>query len=178
MAPLATENGATQDCPSKASGLMLGLGFGGFIDGILMHQVLQWHHMVSNKESPETLDGLELNTLADGVFHAASLFLVIGGVVVLIAHWRQGRLARSWAYHGGLIVAGFGIFNMTDSIVNHWLVAAHHVRDDLGGPVSWDIAFLLLSVVVTALGWGLYRRGTTDRGETTDGLPASEPTGR
>ena len=147
---------------------MLGLGFGGFIDGIVMHQVLQWHHMVSSKESPDTLDGLQLNTLADGLFHAASFFLVVGGVIVLIAHWRQGRLAHSWAYHGGLIVAGFGLFNIADSIVNHWLVGAHHVRDDLGGPLSWDIGFFVLSVALTGLGWMLYRRADRGASATAD----------
>lgn len=150
--------------PSKASGLMLGLGFGGLVDGILLHQMLQWHHLVSSKESPDSLDGLELNTLADGIFHAASFFLVVGGVIVLIAHRRQGLLARSWAYHGGLIATGFGLFNIADSIVNHWLVGSHHVRDDLGGPLSWDVGFFVLSLVVTGLGWALCRRSASAGG--------------
>ena len=34
--------------PSRVSGLLLGLGLGGFVDGIVLHQVLQWHHMVSD----------------------------------------------------------------------------------------------------------------------------------
>ena len=160
--------------PSQASGLMLGLGFGGFVDGILMHQVLQWHHMVSSRESPGTLDGLELNTLADGLFHAASLFLVAGGVIVLIAHWRQGRLARSWAYHGGLVVAGVGLFNIADSIVNHWLLGTHHVRDDLGGPLSWDLGFFALSILITGLGWLLYRHADPDRFGTTPLAPGGQ----
>jgi uncharacterized membrane protein len=28
-----------------APGILLGVGLGGFVDGILLHQVLQWHHM-------------------------------------------------------------------------------------------------------------------------------------
>jgi uncharacterized membrane protein len=28
-------------------GLLLGAGLGGFFDGILFHQLLQWHNMVS-----------------------------------------------------------------------------------------------------------------------------------
>jgi hypothetical protein len=32
--------------PTEA-GVFLGLGLGGFFDGIVLHQVLQWHHMVS-----------------------------------------------------------------------------------------------------------------------------------
>ncbi len=27
-------------------GLLVGLGLGGFFDGIVLHQLLQWHHML------------------------------------------------------------------------------------------------------------------------------------
>jgi uncharacterized membrane protein len=27
-----------------AAGIFLGLGLGGFFDGIVLHQILQWHH--------------------------------------------------------------------------------------------------------------------------------------
>ncbi|MFH9118580.1 DUF2243 domain-containing protein [Streptomyces globisporus] len=27
-------------------GIILGVGLGGFVDGILLHQLLQWHHML------------------------------------------------------------------------------------------------------------------------------------
>jgi hypothetical protein len=26
-------------------GILLGLGLGGFVDGIVLHQILQWHHI-------------------------------------------------------------------------------------------------------------------------------------
>jgi uncharacterized membrane protein len=29
-----------------ASGVLFGLGPGGFCDGIVLHQLLQWHHVV------------------------------------------------------------------------------------------------------------------------------------
>lgn len=28
-------------------GFLLGIGFGGFVDGIVLHQLLQWHHMLT-----------------------------------------------------------------------------------------------------------------------------------
>ena len=41
--------------PSRASGLLYGLGLGGFVDGIVLHQILQWHHMVSDVDGiPQT----------------------------------------------------------------------------------------------------------------------------
>ena len=32
-------------------GLLLGIGLGGFVDGILLHQILQWHHMLTSEGS-------------------------------------------------------------------------------------------------------------------------------
>lgn len=58
--------------PSVLPSLLLGLGFGGFIDGIVLHEILQWHHMISGAEATDTVAGLELNVLADGFFHVAT----------------------------------------------------------------------------------------------------------
>jgi uncharacterized membrane protein len=46
--------------------VLLGVGLGGFFDGIVLHQILQWHHMISTPAPPDTLENLELNTLGDG----------------------------------------------------------------------------------------------------------------
>ena len=64
--------------PPRLPALLMGLGLGGFIDGIVLHQVLQWHHMLtSTGEYPmTTVAGLEANTLADGFFHLATWLLV------------------------------------------------------------------------------------------------------
>ena len=143
--------------------LLLGLGFGAFVDGIAMHLLLQWHHLVSSRAEATTLAGLEVNILADGVFHAAALLLVLGGATLLVAQWRQGRLAPSWSFHAGLVIAGVGLFNIADSIVNHWLLGTHHVRDDLGAPLSWDVGFFVLALALAVAGWMLHRRGLTVR---------------
>jgi uncharacterized membrane protein len=34
--------------PPKAPAFLLGIGLGGFVDGIVLHQVLQWHHMLTD----------------------------------------------------------------------------------------------------------------------------------
>ena len=54
--------------PLKAPAFVMGVGLGGFVDGILLHQVLQWHHMLTDTgDHPmTTVAGLESNTLADG----------------------------------------------------------------------------------------------------------------
>jgi uncharacterized membrane protein len=35
----------------RAPGILLGIGLGGFVDGILLHQILQWHHMLTSEGS-------------------------------------------------------------------------------------------------------------------------------
>jgi uncharacterized membrane protein len=147
--------------PPRSSGLLLGLGFGGFVDGIVLHQILQWHHMISSVEGRPvtTLAGLEVNTLADGVFHLATWALTLAGTVTTLVSWRQGRLAPSWSFQLGLVLIGWGLFNVVEGVVDHQLLGVHHVRDDLGAPLGWDIGFLLFGAALIGVGWLLHRRG-------------------
>jgi uncharacterized membrane protein len=140
---------------SRLPGLLLGVGLGGFVDGIVFHQLLQWHHMLSNKEGypTTTTSGLEANTLADGIFHGASWLAVVAGIWLL---WRRAADPR-WAASGralcGWIIVGFGAFNVVEGVIDHEILGIHHVRDDLGGPLGWDIGFLAISTVVVVAGW-------------------------
>jgi uncharacterized membrane protein len=147
--------------PSTASGLLFGLGLGGFVDGIVLHQIVQWHHMVSHVESSPmtTLAGLEVNTLADGFFHVASWLLVLAGSITMIVAWRRGSLAPNWRFHFGLVLAGWGVFDVVEGVIDHHILQIHHVRDDLGGPLSWDIGFLVFGVLLVVGGWMLHRAG-------------------
>ncbi len=147
--------------PSRAAGLLYGIGFGGFVDGIVLHQILQWHHMTSAVEgrSPRTLAGLEANTVADGFFHLGTWAAAVAGMVTMLLAWRQGRVAPSWSFHAGLVLAGWGVFNLVEGLIDHQILGVHHVRDDLGAPLSWDIAFLASGVLLTAVGWWMHRRG-------------------
>ena len=126
-----------------------------------MHQILQWHHMLSHtSEHPTTtVAGLEVNTLADGFFHLAMWLLLLAASITTIAAWRRGRLAPNWSFHFGLVLMGWGIFNVVEGLIDHHILQVHHVRDDLGGPLSWDIGFLILSALLIAAGWLLLQRG-------------------
>ena len=141
---------------SIVPGILLGIGLGGFLDGILMHQILQWHHMVSDDVSTTSVAGLEDNTLADGIFHAATWTLTLIGALVAVRAWRAGRLAPPWRVHVGALLAGWGIFNLVDS-ANHFVLGLHHIRDDLGGPVGWDVGFLVFALALIAAGAALAR---------------------
>jgi uncharacterized membrane protein len=161
MATQRTHLAGEKRPPTKASSLLYGLGLGGFVDGIVLHQILQWHHMLSHTEEypANTLAGLEVNTVADGFFHLAMWILVLAASITAIAAWRQGRIAPNWSFHFGLVLTGWGLFNVVEGLVDHHILQVHHVRDDLGGPLSWDIGFLVFSVCLIIGGWLLHQRG-------------------
>jgi uncharacterized membrane protein len=140
----------------------MGVGFGGFVDGIVLHQLLQWHHMLSHEESMGTVAGLELNTVADGFFHAATWIFVLAGSILMLRSWRQGRMSPNLPFHCGLLLAGWGLFNLVEGLVDHHVLEVHHVRDDLGGPLSWDLGFLGLGLLLLLGGWLIYRKGVAD----------------
>lgn len=147
--------------PSMWPALLLGLGLGGFIDGIVLHEILQWHHMVSHVEDypVDTLAGLKVNVLADGFFHVATWLLVWAGTTMTVVTWRQDRLAPNWPFQSGLLLVGWGMFNLVEGLIDHHILQIHHVRDDLGAPLSWDIGFLVFGALLIAVGWMLYKRG-------------------
>jgi len=150
---------------TQAPSLVLGIGFGGFVDGIVLHQILQWHHMISDtEEDPSTLGGLEANTLADGLFHTACWLFLMAGTVMAVRAWQRGELAPPWRTHIGALLAGWGIFNLFDGVVDHHLLGIHHVRDDLGGPLSWDIGYLVFAVALIVGGRALARSGERTAG--------------
>jgi uncharacterized membrane protein len=139
--------------------LLIGLGLGGFVDGILLHQILQWHHMLTaaGGHPSGTVAGLETNTLADGFFHLATWACVAMGLVLMARAWRRGETAPPPGAMLGMALVGWGAFNLVEGLVNHVLLGIHHVRDDLGGPVGWDLAFLASGALLVAGGAALAR---------------------
>lgn len=155
----------TGTVPSRWPSFVLGIGLGGFVDGIVLHQVLQWHHLLTDTgDHPmTTVPGLEDNTLADGLFHAATWLFVVVGVSGAVHAWQRGALAPPWRVHVGLLLAGWGAFNLVEGVVDHHLLGLHHVRDDLGGPLSWDLGFLALGAVLLVGGLALARPSSRAR---------------
>ncbi len=149
----------------RNAGILLGLGLGGFFDGIVLHQLLQWHHLVSNVEyfSPTTVPGLKANTLADGIFHAGTYLFTVAGVVLLWRGLRAGETATARELIG-LFLLGWGVFNVVEGIVDHLLLGIHHVNETVPPEqwIWWDLAFLLWGVAMIAGGWWLWR-GVTPR---------------
>jgi len=144
-----------------AAGLLLGIGLGGLFDGIVLHQILQWHHMVSHVERypTDTVAGLEANTLADGLFHAVTYLFVVAGLWCLWKYAQRSDTRWSTTAFVGLLLVGFGTFNVVEGTVNHLILEVHHVRDDSDRQLAWDLGFLAWGVAMVAGGWVAYRRG-------------------
>ena len=144
------------------AGILLGLGLGGFFDGIVLHQILQWHHIATSAGYPaDSVENLEFNTLLDGLFHAVTYIFVAAGVLLL---WR-GFATRQAIWSGkmlvGTVLMGFGIFNVVEGLADHHLLGLHHVNETVPREqwLLWDLAFLLWGLAMIVVGWRLFRGG-------------------
>ena len=144
--------------PLVRAGMVLGLGLGGFFDGIVFHQILQWHHMVSAHGDPSVAGDLELNVLADGLFHAATYFFTILGIGLLWRGWRRPDVPIAGRALLGSVILGWGIFNLAEGLLNHQLLGIHQVWPAGPGPtLLWDVAFLVWGVLFIVGGYAIVR---------------------
>lgn len=128
------------------SGYVLGVGLVALLDGIVFHQLLRWHHLVSARTSD-----LDAHLLADGAFQLVAVALVGLGVVQL----RQSRSRNGRAFVGALLV-GAGLFNAAEIVVDHYLLRLHVLHPN--GDMRYDLGLLVASVLVAAGGaWLLHR---------------------
>lgn len=133
----------------SAAAILLGVALGGFFDGILLHQILQWHHLVSNLEDVD----LPGQLLADGLFHALMYLLALGGLIGL---WRARRAFTGRALMAGLLV-GFGLWHVLDAVLVHWLLGLHRIRMETAQPLLWDLLFFIPGSALTLAGLWLGR---------------------
>jgi uncharacterized membrane protein len=156
----------------RAPALLLGIGMGGFVDGIVLHQLLQWHHLLSSTDSDniglrhypaDTVEGLRMNTAWDGAFHVLTWLAVLTGLAVLY-HRLTGSPGRTWGSRAlwGWILVGWGLFNLVEGVIDHHLLGIHHVRAG-PGQLWWDLGFLGLGAVLVVAGWLVQRRAPDHR---------------
>lgn len=148
------------------AGILLGLGLGGFFDGILLHQVLQWHHMLTSAGYPPTsVENLEVNTLWDGLFHASTYVFTGLGLGLLWNAARRRHVAWSGKLLLGTLLLGWGIFNVAEGLIDHHLLGIHHVNETV--PQSqwlyWDLGFLVWGAAMLLGGWLLLRAGQREK---------------
>jgi uncharacterized membrane protein len=155
--------------------VLLGLGIGGFFDGIVLHQILQWHHMFTASVPPTTLGNLQLNTVGDGLFHAATYLSTIAGVLLVWSAVRASPFRPSNGLLVGGLLVGWGTFNLVEGIVDHHLLGIHHVRS---GPneLLYDLGFLAWGAAMLLTGLVLLRSGDRKTASETAHRVHASPT--
>lgn len=143
--------------------ILIGIGLGGFIDGIFLHQILQWHNMLSSTFPPNTMENMQINMNWDGFFHAGDLLITTVGIFLFATVAQQGIKLPNLRWFTGLLLMGWGIFNLVEGIIDHHLLGIHHVKYTPNKAwehpsLAWDIGFLLIGGVgFIALGWLMSR---------------------
>jgi uncharacterized membrane protein len=137
---------------------LIGIGMGGFVDGILLHQILQWHNMLSNWIPPTSMEAMKTNMLWDGIFHAFVWLVTFAGILIL---WRA-------AYHreeiptiqgfAGQLLLGWGLFNLVEGIIDHQILGIHYVRQ-VPEYMVYNLTFLAIGgILFILIGWLLMSR--------------------
>lgn len=168
-----------QDIPAREPGSLnwpgytLGFALGGFFDGILLHQVLQWHHLLSGIEASAFRD-IRVQILADGIFHALMYVVAAIGLALL---WRARHglalpLAGRKLASAGLI--GFGAWHVIDTLLSHWITGIHRIRMDSDMPLFWDLLWLVVfGIVPLVIGWTMRSGGGGGRRLSSGRVAAS-----
>jgi uncharacterized membrane protein len=157
-------------------GVVLGIGLGGFADGILLHQIAQWHNMGSAVVPPVTMETMSLNMMWDGLFHAATWTITLIGVYMLWLAARAHELPTRASAFTGQMVFGWGLFNLVEGVIDHHVLSLHHVRDLPFHQPAYDWLFLAIAGVgFMVIGWLLQRSRPTSPWVQSEARISSHP---
>lgn len=141
-----------------AGSLLLGFSLGGLTDGVVLHEVLQWHNLLSSRVANDTVAGLRDNVTADGVFHLGTTVLLVVGLLLI---WRAAADPRSIignvAALVGLGLIGWGTFHVVDQILFHVLLGLHDIREATTSPQLYNWGFFVIGLALVAAGTALKR---------------------
>ena len=153
--------------PLISAGTLLGIGLGGFLDGIVLHQMLQVHNMLSAKRPKDSIVNMVINMFWDGLFHAFTWMMTALGLWMLWRAVTRRDVPLSGKTLFGAMVFGWGLFNFVEGLIDHHLLHIHHVVERLGVSV-YDWAFLGVGGIgLMVLGWVIIGTGRHD-GRTRD----------
>lgn len=140
---------AAPDRPrSLTAGLLLGVGFAGFVDEVVFHQLLHWHHLYDRSTASAAL-------VSDGLLHVGSWVATVVGLVLLVVVQRRAAIVGRRVAAGALV--GAGAFQVYDGLVQHKVLRLHQVRYGVD-PLPYDLAWNLVGLALLAGGLVLLRR--------------------
>ncbi len=145
--------------PVVGAGVFLGIGLGGFLDGIVLHQLLQVHQMISNIVPPElSVTHKNVNMFWDGIFHLGTWTFTAIGVGALWRSAGRADVRYSTVVLLSAALLGWGAFNILDSVANHSVFEFHNVVERSAYQGAWNLGFLIFGIAQVGLGWALLRR--------------------
>lgn len=158
--------------PVLVGGVLMGIGLAGTLDEVLLHQLLQWHHLY-DRGTPR------MGVFSDGLFHLASTVVLVLGVAIALgstggAVWRarSGTATAASAGRGrrlvGAVLVGAGAFNVYDATVQHKLLRLHQVRADTDNLLPYDLGFGGVALALFVAGLALLR-GSRASAANSDG---------
>ncbi|TDL38331.1 DUF2243 domain-containing protein [Macrococcoides goetzii] len=129
------------------SGYIFGIGLAGFIDEIIFHQFLQWHHFYDQMTK-------EIGLLSDGVLNAMCGFFIIFGLFLLADSRRKYQM--DWKFWIGRALMGMGSFQVYDGIINHKILKMHQIRY-VDNVITYDVIWMIVGLSMIIIGYFLSR---------------------
>jgi uncharacterized membrane protein len=144
---------------ATVAGMLIGIGMGGFVDGIVLHQIAQWHSMLSNLVPPHTMDTMRVNMMWDGLFHALTWIVTLVGILLLRSAASVRAAMPSLHVFTGQLILGWGVFNLVEGVIDHQILGIHNVRE-VPNYTVYNLIFLGIGgVLFILLGWLLMQKG-------------------
>src|SRR5687767_4613324 len=135
---------------ATVAGLLIGIGMGGFVEGIVLHQIAQWHNRPSNVIPSHTMDAMRVNMRWGGLFHALTWIVTLVGILLLrSAVYARAAIPSLQAFTGQLVL-GWGVFNLVEGIIDHQILRIHNVREVTNYTV-YNLTFLAIGGVLCIL---------------------------
>ncbi len=147
--------------PLLGAGSLIGLGMGGFLDGILFQKIFQLHNMISARVPTNTLNNLEQNIFWQGVFHLFTWLIIILGLLQLWKAMLNPYTPKSSRALVGSLILGWGLFNCIEGFINHILLSVHHLTENSSSTKQfwWDVAYITFGIVLSVAGKVLISQG-------------------
>jgi uncharacterized membrane protein len=123
--------------------ILLGVGLGALLNNVVLHQVLQWHNMLSARVPPASLEAVRKNLEAAGWFNLVAVGVCFAAAWLLVRAVRDSGRVPSRLGFISYVLLGWGAFNLVEGLVYHHVLGLHHVRDLPALDPLYDWLYLL-----------------------------------
>jgi len=134
------------------SGILFGLGTVAFIDEVVFHQLLHWHHFYD-------LSTPSIGLVSDGLFHAFSWFATVFALF-LVADLRKRNAWDKKRWFGAELV-GAGLFNLYDGIIQHKMMRIHQIRYDVE-IIYYDVVWNVIAALILVIGLYILKKNPSN----------------